>query len=130
MDTTDNIGERIKQRRLELNLTQDELAQKVGYKSRSSINKIELSRSLPLKKIEKMAKALETTPGFLMGWHNNTPSDDLIKLASTYEKGVDYSVEIDNRLYLTIEMDLIRYARLISHDEEYVLKEGDTDEKT
>lgn len=64
------IGERIKQRRLELNMSQDELAQKVGYKSRSSINKIELSRDLPLNKVEKMAKALDTTPGYLMGWQD------------------------------------------------------------
>lgn len=62
------IGERIKARRIELNLTQDELAIKVGYKSRSSINKIESSRSLPLSKIEKMADALETNPSVLMGW--------------------------------------------------------------
>jgi transcriptional regulator with XRE-family HTH domain len=63
-----NVGERIKQRRLELGLSQDELAKKVGYKSRSSINKIELSRDLPLKKVELMAKALDATPGYLMGW--------------------------------------------------------------
>jgi transcriptional regulator with XRE-family HTH domain len=62
------VGERIKQRRLELGLSQDELAKKVGYKSRSSINKIELSRDLPLRKVEVMAKALETTPAYLMGW--------------------------------------------------------------
>lgn len=62
------IGERIKNRRLELELSQDELAKKVGYKSRSSINKIELSRSLPLSKVQQMADALETTPGYLMGW--------------------------------------------------------------
>lgn len=30
------VGERIKQKRIELNMTQDELAKKVGYKSRSS----------------------------------------------------------------------------------------------
>ncbi len=63
-----NVGEKIKQRRLELGLSQDELAKKVGYKSRSSINKIELSRDLPLRKVEVMAKALETTPAYLMGW--------------------------------------------------------------
>lgn len=62
------VGERIKQRRLELHLSQDELAKKVGYKSRSSINKIELSRDLPLRKVELMAKALDTTPDYLMGW--------------------------------------------------------------
>jgi len=62
------VGERIKARREELNLTQEELARKVGYKSRSSINKIELSRDLPLRKVEKMAIALGTTPSDLMGW--------------------------------------------------------------
>ena len=62
------VGDRIKQRRLELNLSQEELANKVGYKSRSSINKIELARDLPLRKVELMAKALDTTPGYLMGW--------------------------------------------------------------
>ena len=36
------IGQRIKIRREELNMSQDDLAKKVGYKSRSSINKIEL----------------------------------------------------------------------------------------
>jgi transcriptional regulator with XRE-family HTH domain len=64
------VGEKIKQRRLELNLSQDELAKKVGYKSRSSINKIELARDLPLKKVELMAKALDTTPAYLMGWED------------------------------------------------------------
>ena len=45
-----DIGERIKLRREELNLSQDELAKKVGYKSRSSINKIEQDgRGLPQK---------------------------------------------------------------------------------
>lgn len=67
------VGERIKQRRLELNLSQDELAKKVGYKSRSSINKIELARDLPLKKVELMAKALDTSPGYLMGWTDEAP---------------------------------------------------------
>ena len=62
------IGERIKQRREELEMTQEELAKKCGYKSRSSINKIELSRDLPLKKVQLMATALETTPAALMGW--------------------------------------------------------------
>jgi transcriptional regulator with XRE-family HTH domain len=66
------IGERIKNRREELGLTQDELAHKCGYKSRSSINKIELSRDLPLRKVSLMAKALETTPGHLMGWEEKT----------------------------------------------------------
>lgn len=35
------IGEKIRQRREELGMSQSELAREVGYKSRSSINKLE-----------------------------------------------------------------------------------------
>lgn len=80
-----NIGQRIKQRREELGISQEELAKKAGYKSRSSINKIEVDgRGLPQSKIVLIAKALETTPAYLMGWENNneqpenhlTPKDE------------------------------------------------------
>ena len=77
------IGERIKQRREELGLSQDELARLVGYKSRSSINKIELGfRDLTQSKIKKIADALQTTPSYIMGWldeeKNKTPPYDNI----------------------------------------------------
>lgn len=63
------IGERIKNKRESLGMTQEELAIKAGYKSRSSINKIEKDgRGLPQSKILLIAKALDTTPAYLMGW--------------------------------------------------------------
>lgn len=63
------IGERIKYRREELGLSQDELARRLGYKSRSSINKIENDASgLPQTKIVAIASALQTTPSYIMGW--------------------------------------------------------------
>lgn len=81
------IGERIKQKRIEANLSQDELAKKVGYKSRSSIQKIESARNLPITKVEKMANALDCDPGYLMGWSDDstakpirTENDDMIVL--------------------------------------------------
>lgn len=85
------VGDRIKNRRLSLGMTQDELAQKTGYKSRSSINKIESSRNLPLSKVEKMAKALNCAPSLLMGWEDTEDvTDDMvsehIELISLYEK--------------------------------------------
>lgn len=58
-----DIGDRIKKRREELGMSQEELAKKVGYKSRSSVNKIEIDgRVLPQNKIVIFAKALETPP--------------------------------------------------------------------
>ena len=65
------VGERIKECREKLGLTQDELAQITGYKSRSSINKIEKGgNDLPQSKIVAFAKALKTTPAYLMGWED------------------------------------------------------------
>ena len=53
-----DIGIYIKERREELGLTQTELARKVGYKSKTSIQKIENGRVIPYKKVSKFAKAL------------------------------------------------------------------------
>ena len=72
------VGEKIKEKRIALGMSQDELAQKVGYKSRSSINKIELARDLPLSKVEKMARALGTTPSYLMGWNEKASQEDIL----------------------------------------------------
>lgn len=65
------IGERIQQRREELGLTQDELAEKVGYSTRFSIVKIESGKSsVPTKKLDIFAKALHTTVSYLLGKEN------------------------------------------------------------
>lgn len=64
------IGSRIRDRREELGLSQDELGKRLGYKSRSSINKIELDqRNLTQSKIKAIADALDTTPAYIMGWN-------------------------------------------------------------
>lgn len=65
------LYERIRNRREELQMTQDELAKKIGYKSRSSINKIERGENdIPQSKILSFARALNTTPDYLMGWED------------------------------------------------------------
>lgn len=66
------MGNRIKQLREKHKMTQDELAHKLGYSSRSSINKIEIGRSdLPQSKISLAAKILHTDPAYLLGWDEN-----------------------------------------------------------
>ena len=75
-----NVGDRIKKRRLELGLTQEELAKKAGYKSRSSINKIELSRDLPLPKVQEVARILDCSPSYLLGWEDKS---NIIEVAKT-----------------------------------------------
>ena len=63
------IGENIRRKREELGLSQEELATRMGYKSKSTINKIELGiNDIPQNKIAKFAEVLGTTPAVLMGW--------------------------------------------------------------
>lgn len=69
MNSDIEIGNRIKQRRIELDMSQEELAHRIGYKSKSSINKIELGiQGLTQSKIKIIADALRTTPDYIMGW--------------------------------------------------------------
>lgn len=69
------IGERIKNRRKELGLSQEELAKKMGLKSKSTICKVETGGdNLTSTIVKKYAKALDTTPSYLMGWNTAEPS--------------------------------------------------------
>lgn len=62
------IYERIKARRIELGMTAEELATKMGYKDRSSISKIENGKAdIPQSKVVAFARALDTTTAYLMG---------------------------------------------------------------
>ena len=64
-----NIGKRICARRKELGMTQEELAKRMGYKSKSTINKIENgTNDIPQSKVVKFAEVMGTTVADLMGW--------------------------------------------------------------
>ena len=66
------IYERIKKLRENLGMSQQELAEKVGFKTASAVNKIELGlRDINQTKIIAFSKALNVTPAYLMGWDNN-----------------------------------------------------------
>lgn len=62
------IADRIRQRRIELSLSQEELAKRLGYKDKTSISKIENSGdNVSLKKIRKLSDALKISPHKLLG---------------------------------------------------------------
>lgn len=66
-----DIGERIKRRRESLNMSQAELARQVGYSTRSTITRIERDGTgISQDKIAAIARALRTTPSYLMGWED------------------------------------------------------------
>ena len=71
------LYQNIRARRIQLNMSQEELAQKTGYTSRTSIAKIESGMvDLAQSKIQAFADALQTTPAELMGWSDTTPSSN------------------------------------------------------
>lgn len=63
------VADRIKELRERRGWTQEELAERMGYTTKSSISKIETSgNDITLKKVSKLAKALNTSESYLMGW--------------------------------------------------------------
>ena len=72
-----DMAKRIKERRIAMNLTQEELAAKLGLQ-KSAVAKYENGRVENIKRsiIQKMAVILECSPAYLMGWDeedNSTP---------------------------------------------------------
>lgn len=63
------VADRVKERREKLGISQEELAHRMGLKSRSSITRIEKSGDdITLKDVERLSKALNCSPLYLMGW--------------------------------------------------------------
>jgi repressor LexA len=63
-----DLANRVRQRREELGLSQEDLAVRMGYSSRTSINKIENGRPCSQKIIARLADALGVGIPYLMGW--------------------------------------------------------------
>ena len=99
------IGERIKQRRQELNITQQELALMLGYKDRSAVCQVEKDKnnSITTERVAAFAKALNCRPADLMGWdidsddHDPQEVEKALELYEQYQHAipeVQKSVEI------------------------------------
>lgn len=93
-------GERIRKRRQELGLTQEELANKLGNKSRASVCTVENGKEdLTTTRIRQYAEALECSPAYLMGWTNeeNLPLHQEEKISSYSSHLLDESKDIIDR---------------------------------
>lgn len=113
------IGEKIKEAREKKGLSQAELADKLGYKSRSSINKIEVGgRDIPRSQIVKIAKILNVTPAYLMGWEDekkDEPSAVILPAEKIHMIPVFNSVAAGFGAYAS--SDIIEYIPIyIEHD--------------
>jgi len=93
---SETIGDRIRNRRELLGLSQEDLARMIGYTSRSSINKIETgAQQLRQSKIKAIADALDTTVNYILGIDNK--SDKQIDYLDKYMEQIkDIISEMDD----------------------------------
>ena len=100
----ESIPERIRKRRAALHLSYQELAGKTGL-SKSTLQRYETGAiaSIPLKNLETLARGLDTTPEYLMGWtlHTTTAED---------EELLTYLDELKNRSEMRMLFSLAKNA--------------------
>lgn len=83
---TYGIGARIRSRRIELGLTQEELAKRMGYTSRAAICKVESGQdNITSDRISKFANALGVNESYLMGWDESEEADRLTKFMEKFK---------------------------------------------
>lgn len=96
------VGERIRERRIALGMSQEDLAAKMGYSGKSTICKAEThGDNITTTKIARYAEALNCSFDYLMGWDEAEPI-----AVPEYEEG-------------TAEM-LLLYSRLTKEQKETI----------
>ena len=96
-----DLSTRVRLRREQLGLSQEELARRMGYRSRSSITKLEKGiNDLPQSKVEELAQALETTPAALLGL--DAPAMVQVPLIGSIACGTPITAEQNIECYIGV----------------------------
>ena len=121
------IGERIKDLRESKNMPQTELAERIGAK-KQTIYKYEnnIITNIPSDQIELIARVLEVSPAYLMGWdEENAPGstesvDELLKSKETEKKWHDILNQLsqENRDRLQEQAELLLLKQQVQADKE------------
>lgn len=92
-ELTDLI-ERIKERRLKLEMSYQDLSDATGI-SKSTLQRYETGyiKKVPINQIEILAKALHTTPSYLMGWDNTVTEATSVTLTPRDERQIAADLE-------------------------------------
>lgn len=137
-------GQRIKERRKQLEMSADDIADQLGV-SRSTIFRYENGhiKKVPANVLEKLAEILDTTPAYLMGWKDDcTDYNDLHIDLPAWQKGyakdndmtmvreaADESYHTDGRLSALGKRALPEDRNRIAAMAELYLKLNDTGKK-
>lgn len=106
------VGDRIKSRRIQLHLSADDVAKAIG-KDRSTIYRYESKEieDLPVSIIAPLAKALQISPAYIMGWEEN-PTDILLtkhekKVVVAYRGKPEMQSAVDKLLGVDDDEDVL-----------------------
>ncbi|WP_436964349.1 LexA family protein [Staphylococcus xylosus] len=101
-----NVGQRIKNRRKELGMSADKLAELIN-KNRATIYRYEKNEieNMPYDVIEPLAKVLNVSPAYLMGWEDQATSLDSLPV-----KQIPVVSQISAGLPIYSEENLIDYT--------------------
>lgn len=111
------VGERIRNKREEIGVSQTELAKKVGI-SKQTLYKYETNiiTNIPSNTIENIANILNLSPAILMGWENEKMPNN-IKQAHTSQ--IDILVGKTNNLNKKGIEELIKYTDYLLTQKKY-----------
>ena len=113
------MGKIIKNKREELNLSQLELAKKIGYKTSGAITRIEKGeRDLPIDKLKLLANAINTSPEYLIGWEKTNIDSYYVDTSMLSDKQL---MELDTLLTFNVAM-LKKSGELTETDEKTIKK--------
>lgn len=107
----------IRQLRKDLGLSQQELAEKLGYNDRSSIAKIESGNvDLPQSKIEAFAKVLGVKASELMGWTDDPLPDPVLCAGGKLpEDDIKFQEAVAYTLRKLKELTTLKDAQNLNH---------------
>lgn len=131
-DFMNTIGCRMRSKRNELNMTLEEVAKAVGI-TRQTIQRYEsgVISNIPPENIELIARALNTTPSYLMGWDNPCATRERkISTSNLISAQVKEVIETVHKKGTGTENDPVRYVRSYWSLEGELLAVHDEYEKT
>lgn len=111
------IGQRVRKLRIEKGMTQTELAEKLGYKSKSSVAHIENGRDIPRSMVVKLSDILDTTPSYLMGWEDEK-SAPTAPVQNTLTPRQERIVNLFNELTESQQDNIIGRAEMLAEQNE------------
>ena len=118
------IGQRIKERRKELDMTADELGRRIG-KNRATVYRYENGdiENLPIDVLKPIAKALDIAPQYLMGWNIDTEAtskktEPTVEFALLHDGDVMTVVEAMSSLSPKSREELMQFAEFLKSKEE------------